>query len=316
MDYMIRAVAADDSIRAFAASTRDMAEYARDAHRMTPVCTAALGRLLTGGVMMGSMMKEDKGVLTIQVSGDGPIGGITVTADSRGHAKGYVNHPGVELPLKSNGHLDVSGAVGHGNLTVIRDLGLKEPYVGTIQMPSGELAEDLTYYFAESEQIPSAVGLGVLVDTDLSVKEAGGFIIQIMPQTPDNVITELENKLRALPSVTDMLEEGLSPEGILNKVLGDMGVRVEEKTPVSFRCGCSRERIGHVLATLQMSDLDELIREDKPVDIACNFCGKSYHYDVDELKKIRAARRTEAAGREKMERRSAQKKQDGIRGQI
>ncbi len=291
MDYMVRAVAADDSIRAFAASTREMAEYARKAHSMTPVCTAALGRLLTGGVMMGSMMKEDRGVLTIQVKGDGPIGGITVTADSKGHAKGYVNHPGVELPLKQNGHLDVAGAVGHGTLTVIRDLGLKEPYVGTIEMPSGELAEDLTYYFAESDQIPSAVGLGVLVDTDLSVKEAGGFIIQIMPQTPDKVITALERRLKESPSVTEMLEQGDTPEKILERILGDLGMRTEEREEVSFYCDCSKERVSHVLSTLQMSDLQELIDDGKPVDIACNFCGRSYRFEPEELMKIAEERK-------------------------
>lgn len=292
MDYMIRAVAADDSIRAFAATSRDMVEYAREAHRMTPVCTAALGRLMTGAVMMGSMMKEDKAVLTLQVRGDGPIGGITATADSKGHAKGYVNHPGLELPLKSNGHLDVSGAVGKGTLTVIRDLGLREPYVGSIQMPSGELAEDLTYYFAESEQTPSSVGLGVLVDTDLSVKQAGGFIIQVMPQIPDRLIDELENRLKAAPSVTEMLEEGLDPEGILNRILGDFGVKIQEKTSISFSCDCSRERVRHVLTTLQMKDLEELVREGKPVDIACNFCGKSYRFDEGELRRIADERRT------------------------
>lgn len=292
MDYMVRAVAADDSIRAFAARTRDMAEYARVAHNMTPVCTAALGRLLTGAVMMGSMMKEDQAILTIQISGDGPIGGITVTADSKGHAKGYVNHPGVELPLKQNGHLDVSGAVGRGTLTVIRDLRLKEPYVGTINMPSGEIAEDLTYYFAESDQIPSSVGLGVLVDTDLSVKEAGGFIIQIMPQTPDQVITALEEKLRSVPPVTEMLAMGLAPEDILEKILGSFGMRVEEKQEVSFRCDCSKERVGHVLSTLTIHDLQEMIDDRKPVDVACNFCGKSYHFDIDELKELMRTRKS------------------------
>lgn len=290
MDYMIRAVAADGAIRAFAATTREMADYARAVHRMTPVCTAALGRLLTGAVMMGAMMKEDKGVLTIQVIGDGPIGAITATADSKGHVKGYVNHPGVELPLKTNGHLDVAGAVGKGHLTVIKDLGLKEPYVGTIDLQSGELAEDLTYYFAESEQTPSSVGLGVLVDTDLTVKEAGGFLIQLLPQTPDQVVDKLEQTLQAIPSVTEMLDQGLSPEGILGRILGDLGLHVEEKTEVSFRCDCSRDRVRRVLTTLQLSDLQDLIEEEKPVEIACNFCGKSYRFQLDDLKKIAAER--------------------------
>ena len=289
MDYMVRAVAAGGAVRAFAVTTKEMTEFARAAHRMTPVCTAALGRLMTGAVMMGSMMKEDKGVITVQVRGDGPIGGMTVTADSKGHVKGYVNHPGAEMPLKQNGHLDVSAAVGKGTLTVIRDLGLREPYVGTIHMPSGEIAEDLAYYFAESEQVPSSVGLGVLVDTDLSVKEAGGFILQVMPQTSDEVISQLETAVKTIPPVTSMLTDGLSPEKILERILGS-DVKIEERMDVSFFCDCSRERVSHVLTTLRMDDLKELIDEDKPVDISCNFCGKSYHFSVDELKRIAESR--------------------------
>jgi len=288
---MVRAIAADDSIRAFAATTREMAEYARAAHKMTPVCTAALGRLMTGGVMMGSMMKEEKALLTIQIKGDGPIGGVVVTADSKGHVKGYVNHPGVELPLKENGHLDVGGAIGKGTLTVIRDLGLKDPYVGTIELTSGEIADDLTYYFAESDQIPSSVGLGVLVDTDLSVKEAGGFIIQIMPQTPERIISALEAKLQSIKSVTEMLEEGMTPETILESILGDFGMRIEEKMAVSFRCDCSRERLRHVLSTLQLSDLEEMINDNSSIDVACNFCGRNYRFEPEELKKIVEERR-------------------------
>ena len=218
-DYMIRATAADDSIRAFAATTRQMVEDARRAHDTTPVCTAALGRLLTGGVMIGSMLKEDKALVTIQIRGDGPAGGLTVTADSHFHAKGYVNNPHVQIPLKPNGKLDVSGAIGKGTLTVIRDIGLKEPYVGTIQMPSAEIAEDLTLYFAESEQIPSSVGLGVLVDRDWSVRQAGGFILQLMPGAGDEVIDRLEKKIAGLRSVTDLLEQGMLPEDILGELI-------------------------------------------------------------------------------------------------
>lgn len=284
---MIRATAADHSIRAFAASTREMAEYARAAHHTSPVCTAALGRLLTGGVMMGSMMKEEKALLTIQVRGDGPIGGITVTADSHGHAKGYVNDPDVEIPLKTNGKLDVSGAVGRGTLTVVKDLGLKEPYSGTIVMPSGELAEDLTWYFAESEQVPSSVGLGVLVDRDRTVKQAGGFIIQMMPFTPDEIIRDLEERIGKVQSVTAMLESGMTPEDILNALIGSFGLEIEEKIPVSFHCGCSKERIQRALITLSPSDVEEMIRDGSPIDVGCSFCGRSYHFDLDDLKRIR-----------------------------
>ena len=214
-DYLIRAAAADGTIRAFAATTRQMAEDARSAHDTTPVCTAALGRLLTGGVMIGSMLKEDKALVTLQILGDGPAGGLTVTADSHFHAKGYVNNPHVQIPLKPDGKLDVSGAVGRGTLTVIRDIGLKDPYIGTIRMPSGEIAEDLTLYFAQSEQIPSSVALGVLVDRDWSVRRSGGFILQLMPGASDQVIDELEERIRKVTGVTDMLEEGMLPEDIL-----------------------------------------------------------------------------------------------------
>lgn len=290
-DYMIRAAAADNSIRAFAATTREMVEYARSAHKTSPVCTAALGRLLTGGVMMGTMMKEDKALLTIQVRGDGPIGGIVVTADSKGHAKGYVNSPDVEIPLKKNGKLDVSGAVGHGTLTVVKDLGLKEPYSGTIAMPSGELAEDLTYYFAESEQVPSSVGLGVLVDRDRSVKQAGGFILQMMPFAPDSVVDELEERMKKVQSVTAMLETGMTPEDILNALLGSFGLQIQEKIPVSFHCSCSRERVEKALITLPVSEIRDMVREGSPIDVGCSFCGKSYHFDLDDLKRMEEARK-------------------------
>ena len=285
-DYMIRAAAADDAVRAFAATTRQMVEDARQAHDTTPVCTAALGRLLTGGVMIGSMLKEDKALVTLQVHGDGPAGGLTVTADSHFHAKGYVNNPHVQLPLKPNGKLDVSGAVGRGTMTVIRDLGLKEPYVGTIDLPSGEIAEDLTYYFAESEQVPSSVGLGVLVDRDWSVKQAGGFIIQLLPATPDEVIDALERKLAGVASVTSMLEEGMTPENILQELLGEFGLKIMEKNEVSFWCGCSKERIEKALISIGPKDIREMIEDAEPIEVGCQFCGKKYTFDVPALQRI------------------------------
>ncbi|HCI74192.1 MAG TPA: Hsp33 family molecular chaperone HslO [Lachnospiraceae bacterium] len=287
-DYMIRATAADDSIRAFAATTRQMVEFARQAHDTTPVCTAALGRLLTGGVMIGSMLKEDQALVTLQIHGDGPAGGITVTADSHYHAKGYLHNPHVQLPLKANGKLDVSGAVGKGTLTVIRDIGLKEPYVGTIDMPSGEIAEDLTYYFAESEQIPSSVGLGVLVDRDWSVRQAGGFILQMMPGAPDEVIDALEAKLAGVSSVTSMLEEGKLPEDILEDLIGSFGLQVMEKHEVSFACNCSMERIEKALISIGPADVQEMIEDGKPIEVGCQFCGKKYRFDVDALRRILA----------------------------
>ncbi len=287
-DYIIRATAADDTIRAFAATTRQMVEDARCAHDTTPVCTAALGRLLTGGIMFGSMLKEDKALVTLQIRSDGPAGGITVTADSHYHAKGYVNNPHVQIPLKPNGKLDVSGAIGSGTLTVIRDIGLKEPYVGTIQMPSGEIAEDLTLYFAESEQIPSSVGLGVLVDRDWSVKQAGGFLLQLMPGARDEVIDILEKRIAEVSSVTDMLEKGMLPEDILESLIGSFGLQISEKHEVSFACNCSKERIERALISIGPKDVREMIDEGRPVEVGCQFCGKKYRFDVEDLKRILA----------------------------
>ena len=290
-DYMIRATAADDSIRAFAATTRQMVEDARMAHDTTPVCTAALGRLLTGGVMFGSMLKEDRALVTLQIRSDGPAGGITVTADSHFHAKGYVNNPHVRIPLKPNGKLDVSGALGKGTLTVIRDIGLKDPYIGTVRMPSGEIAEDLTYYFAESEQIPSSVGLGVLVDRDWSVKQAGGFILQLMPGASDDVIDELERRLQKVDSVTAMLEDGMLPEDILVELVGSFGLQITQKHEVSFACSCSKERIEKALISIGAKDIREMIDEGRPVEVGCQFCGRKYTFDMDDLRRILSAQK-------------------------
>ena len=290
-DYMIRATAADDSIRAFAATTRQMVEDARMAHDTTPVCTAALGRLLTGGVMFGSMLKEDRALVTLQIRSDGPAGGITVTADSHFHAKGYVNNPHVRIPLKPNGKLDVSGALGKGTLTVIRDIGLKDPYIGTVRMPSGEIAEDLTYYFAESEQIPSSVGLGVLVDRDWSVKQAGGFILQLMPGASDDVIDELERRLQKVDSVTAMLEDGMLPEDILGELVGSFGLQITQKHEVSFACSCSKERIEKALISIGPKDIREMIDEGRPVEVGCQFCGRKYTFDMDDLRRILSAQK-------------------------
>ena len=290
-DYMIRATAADDSIRAFAAATRQMVEDARMAHDTTPVCTAALGRLLTGGVMFGSMLKEDRALVTLQIRSDGPAGGITVSADSHFHAKGYVNNPHVRIPLKPNGKLDVSGALGKGTLTVIRDIGLKDPYIGTVRMPSGEIAEDLIYYFAESEQIPSSVGLGVLVDRDWSVKQAGGFILQLMPGASDDVIDELERRLQKVDSVTAMLEDGMLPEDILVELVGSFGLQITQKHEVSFACSCSKERIEKALISIGPKDIREMIDEGRPVEVGCQFCGRKYTFDMDDLRRILSAQK-------------------------
>lgn len=286
MDYMLRATAANGYIRAFAATTRDMVEFARATHDTSPVATAALGRLLTGGVMMGAMMKGDRDLLTLQVKGDGPIGSVTVTADSKGHVKGYVNHPHVLIHANERGKLDVAGAVGQGTLQVIKDLGLKEPYVGSCELQTGEIAEDLTYYFAISEQVPSSVALGVLMEKDNTVRQAGGFIIQLMPFIADEIVDRLELKLAAVDSVSSMLNEGWTVEEILQALLGEFGLEIHEKSEISYRCDCSRERIEKALISIGKKDIKEMINDGEPIEVNCHFCGKSYSFDIDELKEI------------------------------
>ena len=286
-DYVIRATAAEGQIRAFAATTRDLTETARQAHNTSPVATAALGRLMTAAVMMGYDMKGEDDLLTLKIQGDGPIGGLVVTADSKGEVKGYAFNPGVMLPPNDKGKLDVGGALGIGVLSVIKDMGLKEPYVGQIALQTGEIAEDLTYYFATSEQVPSAVGLGVLVDVDGSVKQAGGFIIQLMPFTEDAVIDALEQKIAQIASVTEMLEKGMTPEMILEEILGEMKLEINDTMPVAFRCDCSKERVAKALASLSRKDLDDLIKDEEPIEVKCHFCNENYVFSPDDLREIR-----------------------------
>ena len=287
MDYIVRATAADHQIRAFAATTKDIVESGRVYHNTSPVATAALGRLLTAGSMMGAMMKGEKDLLTLQIQCSGPIGGLTVTADSSAHVKGYVQHPEVMLPPNAFGKLDVGGALGLGVLSVIKDLGMKEPYVGQCELKTGEIGDDLTYYFATSEQVPSAVGLGVLVDVDGSVKQAGGFIIQLMPFTPDEVVDALEKKISEIASVTEMLEEGNTPEQILEIILGDFGLEITDTLPAAFQCDCSKERVSRAISTLSKKDLDDIINDGEAIEVKCQFCNKAYHFEVDELKEMR-----------------------------
>lgn len=283
---MIRATAANGFIRAFAATTKDISQTAADAHKTTPVVTAALGRTLTAGAMMGLMMKGDKDIMTIIVKGDGPIGGITVTADSHGNVKGYPENAKAEVPLKRPGKLDVGGAVGAGSLTVIKDLGLKEPYTGTVELVNGEIAEDITYYFAASEQVPSAVGLGVLVDTDRSVRASGGFIIQLMPGVPDDVVDKLEKKVNELESVTSMLDSGMTPEDMINNILGDFAPEILEKDELHFYCNCSKDRMAKALISLGARELSSLIADNEPIELKCHFCESCYSFEVDELKEM------------------------------
>ncbi len=286
MDYMVRAMAADGAIRAFAATTKEITETARAAHNTSPVATAALGRTLTGAVMMGSMLKGEKDLCTLQLRGDGPLGGIVATADSAGHVKGYVHEPQVLIHANAKGKLDVAGAIGHGTLTVIKDMGLKEPYSGTVDLVSGEIAEDLTYYFASSEQVPSAVGLGVLMERDNTVRQAGGFIIQLMPFTPEDVVSRLEKKLAETKPVTTMLDEGASPEEILESLLGEFGLTTTEREEISFQCDCSEERVERALISVGADELESMIAEGKPIEVNCQFCGKTYSFDMEHLKTL------------------------------
>ena len=285
-DYIVRATAADNQIRAFAITSRELVEKARQIHNTSPVATAALGRLLSAGAMMGAMMKGDDDLLTLQIRGDGPLGGITVTADSQARVKGYVHEPAVLIPANEKGKLDVSGAIGNGMLQVIKDLGLKEPYVGQTELQTGEIAEDLTYYFATSEQIPSSVGLGVLLNKDNTVRQAGGFIIQLMPFTDDKVIDALEAKLANMTSVTALLDQGLTPEQLLEELLGDFGLTVNDTIPTEFYCNCSKERVEKAIISIGSKEIREMIQEGKPVEVKCHFCNHAYTFNIEELKVI------------------------------
>lgn len=284
-DYIVRATAADHQIRAFAATTKQVVETARQRHNTSPVATAALGRLLSAGAMMGSMMKNDTDMLTLQIRGDGPIEGLTVTADSQGNVKGYVGNPGVMLPPK-NGKLDVGGAVGIGLLTVIKDLGLKEPYSGQTILVSGEIAEDLTYYFANSEQVPSSVGLGVLMEKDNTVRCAGGFIIQMMPFAQEKTICAVEENLKKVPSVTSVLREGHTPKELLEVLFDGIGLEITDTMSARFCCNCSKERVERAVASIGRKEIQAMIQEGEDIEVKCHFCNTAYRYSVEELKQI------------------------------
>lgn len=285
-DYIIRAEGDNYHIRAFAAVTTELVEQARQYHGTSPVATAALGRLLTAGSIMGIMMKGDKDLLTLQIKGDGPIGGVLVTADAGGHVKGYVNKPDVDIPLKETGKLDVSGAIGQGMLYIIRDTGLKDPYIGQTKLVSGEIAEDITYYYASSEQVPSVVALGVLVDVDRTVRQSGGLIVQLMPDASESTIARLEENLKGITSMTAMLEQGLSGEEILGKVLDGLEMRVLDRVTPEYRCDCNKERVEKALISIGIKDLQELADEGESVEMACQFCDKTYIFNQQELHEL------------------------------
>lgn len=282
-DYIIRGTAADNQIRFFAAATKEMVEYARSAHNTSPVATAALGRLLTAGAMMGITMKGDKDILTIKIQGDGPIEGLTVTADSHGQVKGYAYRPEVMLPPNEKGKLDVAGALGIGVLSVIKDIGLKDPYVGQTILVTSEIAEDLTYYYATSEQTPSSVALGVLMNKENTVRQAGGFIIQLLPGASEEVIAKLEATLGSVDPVTTLLDQGKNPEQIMEIILGDFDPKIMERIPTRFYCSCDKERIEKALISVGKTELQEMIEEGKTIEVNCHFCNHSYPVTVEEL---------------------------------
>ncbi len=283
-DYIISGMAAENQIRFYAATTRQMTETARERHNLSPIASAALGRLMTAGAMMGAMCKNDDDVITLQIQGDGPMKGITVTANSKADVKGYVEVPDVILPPNSLGKLDVGGAVGNGYLRVIKDIGLKEPYVGQTELVSGEIAEDLTYYFASSEQIPTSVALGVLMNKENTVRQAGGFIVQLMPFAEEKTIAALEEKLTAFASITSYLDKGKSPEDIIAELFDDY--EITAKVPTRFHCGCSKEYVAKALISVGKVELEKMISDGEEIEVNCHFCNSHYKYDIDDLKKL------------------------------
>ena len=286
-DYMIRAVAAGEQIRCFAITSRELVEEARCRHNTSPVITAALGRLLSGGAMMGARMKGEKDLLTVKIDCSGPVKGITVTADAKGNVKGFPLVPQVSLPASSAGKLDVGRAVDLGVLTVIRDMGLKEPYSGSINLVSGEIAEDLTYYYAVSEQTPSSVALGVLMNKDNTVRESGGYMIQLMPDASDEVISVLEERLKNIEPVTTLFTKGYTPESMLAYILEGFDLEITEKIPARFYCGCSKERVRKALAAIGKKELESLIEEGTPIEMNCHFCNSDYTFETGELIEIK-----------------------------
>ncbi len=285
-DILIRGMAADNQVRFFAAYTKELVETARSIHNTSPVATAAFGRLLSAGAIMGSMCKNDSDVLTLQIQCSGPIGGLTVTANAKADVKGYVNHPNIELPPNEKGKLDVGKALDLGVLSVIKDIGMKEPYVGQSNLVTGEIAEDLTYYFATSEQIPTSVALGVLVDKDLSVRHAGGFIIQLMPFATEELISDLEIRLKDFSSITSQMEQGMTPEDMMRQLFNGYNLEITDSIIPHYHCDCSRERSYRAIASISRNDIEEMIADNEPIEVACHFCNKKYHFSVDDLKNM------------------------------
>ena len=287
MDQLVRAITSDGMVQAVAVSTRDLTERARQIHTTLPVATAALGRALAAASMMGNALKDQNGSVTLQIKGNGPLGTVLAVSDHLGNVRGYVQQPHVDLPLRSDGKLDVGGAVGHtGTLTVIKDLGLKEPYVGSVELLGGEIAEDLASYFVESEQIPTACALGVLVDRDQSVKAAGGYIIQLLPGATEDIISRVEGGVLAAGPVTALLAENDDPKALLERVLSDFTVEILETSPIEYRCYCSRDRVERALISLGREELRSMLEEQGGCELTCQFCDRIHRFSGKELENL------------------------------
>lgn len=284
-DILIHGMAANNQVRFFSCYSKELVENARQYHNTSPVATAALGRLLTAGAMMGSMCKNDSDILTLQIQCSGPIGGLTVTANAHAHVKGYVNNPGVMLPPSPAGKLDVGKAVDLGVLSVIKDIGLKEPYIGQSNLVSGEIAEDLTYYFATSEQIPTSLALGVLMEKNNTVKHAGGFIIQLMPYAEEAIISDLEKRLKDYSSITSLMDKGMTPYDMMNRLFDGYDITFTKETTPLYKCDCSKERTFKAVMSIGRKDIEEMIKEGEPIQVECHFCNQKYTFTPDELKK-------------------------------
>ena len=289
MDQIVRVIAKDAPVKAMAISARDMVERSRAIHNCWPVAAAALGRLLMAASMMGAVMKEEEGAVTLRIKGGGPLGSLTAVSDSRGNVRGYVQNPAVDVPRKAKGKLDVGAAVGaDGELTVIRDLGMKEPYIGSVRLVGGEIAEDIAAYFVESEQVPTACALGVLIAPDQTIQAAGGYLIQLLPGADEAVISAVERGVARLGAVSARLDGGMDPLDLLREALSEFQLEVLETVPVEYRCYCTRERVSRALISMGTKELDALIEEQGGAELTCQFCDKIYRFDRGELEALRA----------------------------
>lgn len=284
-DYLIRVMTTNKEIRALAVNSTEVVKEAQQAHDTTPVATAALGRTLSGALLMGSMVKTGQET-ALKIAGDGPLKKIAAEANQYGEVRGYVQNPKVSFMTNKPGKLNVAKAIGKGQLVVRKDLGLEEPYEGSVPLVSGEIGEDLTYYFTQSEQVPSAVGLGVLVDTDLSVKAAGGFIVQLLPEASDETIEQLEKNLAAIESVSKLIDQGLSPEELLEKILTGFEFRTLVEKGVTYKCKCSKEDTKNLLVSLGREEIEEILAEEDQIEIECHFCSEVYQYDREEVEQL------------------------------